>query len=46
MADEKLDQQYEKFDRITELMDHYKNVVSLTEGEASYKKFNQLLRTQ
>ena len=46
MADEKLDQQYEKFDRITELMDHYKNVISLTEGDASYRKFNQLLRTQ
>ena len=46
MADEKIEQQYTKFERITELIDHYKNVVSLTEGEASYKKFNQLLRTQ
>jgi hypothetical protein len=27
-----------------ELMEHYKNVVSLTQGEASYKEFNEILK--
>ena len=44
LVDEKLDQQFTKFDRLIELMDHYKNVVSLTEGEASYKEFNKILK--
>ena len=44
LVDEKLNQQFTKFDRLIELMDHYKNVVSLTEGEASYKEFNKILR--
>jgi hypothetical protein len=26
-------------------MDHYKQVVTLTDGEASYEQFNELLRT-
>ena len=44
LIDEKLDQQFTKFDQLIELMDHYKNVVSLTEGEASYKEFNKILK--
>ena len=44
LVDEKLDQQFTKFDQLIELMDHYKNVVSLTEGEASYKEFNKILK--
>lgn len=44
LVDEKLDQQFTKFDRLIELMEHYKNVVSLTEGEASYKEFNKILK--
>ena len=44
LVDEKLDQQFTKFDRLIELMDHYKNIVSLTEGEASYKEFNKILK--
>ena len=44
LVDEKLDQQFTKFDQLIELMEHYKNVVSLTEGEASYKEFNKILR--
>jgi chromosome condensin MukBEF ATPase and DNA-binding subunit MukB len=44
LVDEKLDQQFTKFDQMIELMEHYKNVVSLTEGEASYKEFNKILK--
>ena len=44
LADEKLDRQFTKFDQMIELMDHYKNIVSLTEGEASYKEFNKILK--
>ena len=44
LVDEKLDQQFTKFDQMIELMEHYKNVVSLTEGEASYNEFNKILR--
>ena len=44
LVDEKLDQQFTKFDRLIELMEHYKNVVSLIEGEASYKEFNKILK--
>ena len=44
LVDEKLDQQFIKFDQLIELMDHYKNVVSLTGGEASYKEFNKILK--
>lgn len=44
LVDEKLDQQFTKFDQMIKLMDHYKNVVSLTEGEASYKEFNKILK--
>lgn len=44
LVDEKLDQQFTKFDQMIELMDHYKNVVSLTEGEASYEEFNKILK--
>ena len=44
LVDEKLDRQFTKFDRLIELMDHYKNIISLTEGEASYKEFNKILR--
>lgn len=45
LVDEKLDQQFIKFDQMIELMEHYKNVVSLTQGEASYKEFNEILKT-
>lgn len=45
LADEKLDKQFTQFDQLIEFMDHYKEVISLTEGEASYKKFNDLLKT-
>lgn len=44
LVDEKLDQQFTKFDQLIELMDHYKNIVSLTEGEVSYKEFNKILK--
>lgn len=44
LVDEKLDQQFTKFDQMIELMEHYKNVVSLTQGEASYKEFNKILK--
>ena len=44
LVDEKLDQQFVKFDQMIELMEHYKNVVSLTQGEASYKEFNEILK--
>lgn len=44
LADEKLDRQFTKFDQMIELMDHYKNVVSLAKGEASYKEFNKILK--
>ena len=44
LVDEKLDQQFTKFDQMIELMEHYKNVVSLTQGEASYKEFNEILK--
>lgn len=46
LANEKFDQHYTKIDSLTELMEHYKNVVSLTEGEASFGKFNNILRAQ
>ena len=44
LVDEKLDQQFIKFDQMIELMEHYKNVISLTQGEASYKEFNEILK--
>lgn len=44
LADERLDKQYAKFDQLIELMDHYKNIVSLTKGEAAYKELNDVLR--
>jgi hypothetical protein len=46
LADEKLDKQYTKFERLDELMEHYKAVVSLTEGEESYASFNKILQAQ
>jgi polyribonucleotide nucleotidyltransferase len=46
LVDEKLDKQYTKFERLDELMEHYKSVISLTEGEESYASFNKILQTQ
>ena len=45
LVDEKLEQQFTKFDQMIKLMDHYKKIVSLTQGEASYKEFNEILKT-
>lgn len=44
LADERLDRHFEKFDQLLEVMEHYKNVVSLVEGETSYENLNELLK--
>ena len=44
LADERLDENYTKFDQLIETMEHYKNVVSLTEGDAAYNDFNKILK--
>lgn len=46
LADEKIDKTYERLDNLTDLMDHFKEVVSLTKGENAFVDFNKILKAQ
>lgn len=45
-VNDKIDAQTEKFDNFSSLIEHYKNIVSLTGGEKDFVRMNKILKSE